>query len=184
MIVGCIAVYTDTRTRKIPNKLTFPGAFIGLIVNMIWFASQSSSGVLAGIMGGAMNSIAGWFVGVFVMSVIKALLRHMGHGDTKLMAAMGAFVGPRTLCIIILYYCFCYGIYSAFKLARVAPWMQLMMHHEAAKAGLSENMPEMNLEEVNKVRKETHAVAPVILCGAICGILMEIPTLKFMGFIK
>lgn len=185
LIVGAIGVYTDVTTRKIPNKLTFPAAFLGIILSCAWFAYNSNMGLWPGIMGGAIYSIGGWWAGVIPMTLIKLFLRQMGHGDTKLMAAIGTFVGPRTLGVIFLYYSFCYGAYAIFKIAPKLPWMQLMMSQEAGRAGISaDDMPAVDMSEVNKARKELIPVAPFILGGTILGILLETPTLQLMGFIK
>lgn len=184
LLVGAIAVYTDVRTRKIPNKLTFPAALLGLVFSMGWFAYSSNMGFWPGIMGGAIHSISGWFAGVFIMSIIKLLLRQMGHGDTKLMAAVGAFVGPKTLMVIFLYYSFCFGAYAVFRIGKVMPWFQFLMSQEAGRAGVSDNMPELDLSEVNKARKEMVPVAPFILAGTILGIILEMPTLELLGFVK
>jgi prepilin peptidase CpaA len=184
LIVGAIGVYTDITTRKIPNKLTFPAALLGIILSCCWFAYNSNMGFWPAIMGGTIYSIGGWFTGVIPMSLIKIFLRQMGHGDTKLMAAVGTFVGPTTLAVIFLYYSFCYGAYAVFKIAPKLPWFQLLMSQEAGRAGISDAMPEVDLSEVNKARKELIPVAPFILGGTILGILLETPTLELMGFIK
>jgi prepilin peptidase CpaA len=76
------ATIVDLRTRRIPNELTaaLSGVGIGL----------AAAGV-TGISGGA--AIAGFFVGLCLMLPGYAL-GATGAGDVKLMAAMGAVLGP------------------------------------------------------------------------------------------
>ncbi|MFN8659096.1 MAG: A24 family peptidase [Candidatus Obscuribacterales bacterium] len=181
ILVASIAVYTDVRTRKIPNKLTFPAAFLGLILSIIWYAYSSTLGLWPAIVAGALHSVLGWFAGVVPMTIIKIFLRQMGHGDTKLMAAIGAFVGPKTLFIIFLYYSFCYGLYAIFAIGKVFPWMQVLMSQEADRAGISENMPDVDFKEVTKARKQLIPVAPFIWGGTVLGLLLELPTEALLG---
>lgn len=76
------AVYTDLRARRIPNALTLPLCLVGLALN----------GVLLGLDGVA-SSIQGWLLGLALLLPLF-LLRGMGAGDVKLMAALGALKGP------------------------------------------------------------------------------------------
>lgn len=75
-----VAAQADVRTRKIPNSLTFPAILLGLATHL---ALGGRAGFLASLAGMAVVGVAlipGW------------LLRWMGAGDVKLMAAMGAWL--------------------------------------------------------------------------------------------
>ena len=75
-----VAAQADVRTRKIPNSLTFPAILLGLLTHL---ALAGREGFLASLAGMAVVGVAlipGW------------LLRWMGAGDVKLMAAMGAWL--------------------------------------------------------------------------------------------
>lgn len=76
------AAATDIQSRKIPNWLSLSGIGAGL--------------VLHGFVGGAAGlaiSIEGMLLG-FAAYLALYCLRAMGAGDVKLMAAVGAIVGP------------------------------------------------------------------------------------------
>ncbi|HLH72914.1 MAG TPA: A24 family peptidase [Chloroflexota bacterium] len=72
----------DLRTRRIPNSLTFGSALLGLITNAIVFGGP-----------GAVTSLEGWAIGVVLLAIPFAM-RATGGGDVKLLAAVGAWVGP------------------------------------------------------------------------------------------
>ena len=80
--VGLVACAFDVRTRRIPNALTFGTAISGLLFH--WLQSGSDGAVLAA--GGWVTGL-GLFLPFFV-------LRGMGGGDVKLLAAIGAWLGP------------------------------------------------------------------------------------------
>ena len=77
-----IASLWDWSYRKVPNSLILSMLFIGLIWNMI-----------QGGWGGLIQSIAGFAVGIACLYLPFAL-GGMGGGDVKLLAAIGAVVGP------------------------------------------------------------------------------------------
>jgi len=82
LAVGVVACVTDVRSRKIPNLLTFGAAVSGLLFHL----------VVNGLQGLGMAA-AGWIVGILLFLPIF-LLRGMGAGDVKLLAALGAWLGP------------------------------------------------------------------------------------------
>lgn len=79
-----LAGVSDIRTRRIPNALTVTGLGIAL-------ALRGATGVEPLAMGLAGAVIA------FVPAVPLVLLGGLGGGDAKLLAAVGAFVGPAGL---------------------------------------------------------------------------------------
>ena len=83
LAIGLVACIVDVRTRRIPNVLTF-GAALGGFVNQ----------VLLGGLDGALTAAGGWLVGALLFLPFFAL-RGMGGGDVKLLAALGAWLGPR-----------------------------------------------------------------------------------------
>ena len=85
-----LACLSDLRTRRIPNVLTFSAAGAGLLFHLV------SGGLSA-----AGWSVAGWFVGALLFLPMFAL-RGMGAGDVKLMAAVGAWLGPLQVVIAAL----------------------------------------------------------------------------------
>lgn len=83
IVLGLLACATDLRMRRVPNLLTF-GAALGAVV---------VQGMLLGWRG-VVVAVLGWGVGLLLLLPLF-LLRGMGGGDVKLLAAFGAWVGPR-----------------------------------------------------------------------------------------
>jgi prepilin peptidase CpaA len=86
-----IACVTDVRSRKIPNVLTFGAAAVGVIFHLA-----------VGGLTGAGTAAAGWLVGVLLFLPFF-LLRGMGAGDVKLLAALGAWLGPMQVVWLALF---------------------------------------------------------------------------------
>lgn len=81
LAIASIACWTDLRTRRIPNVLTFGAAGAGLAFHAFFSGS------------GPLTALAGWITGVLIFSPLF-LLRGMGAGDLKLLGALGAWLGP------------------------------------------------------------------------------------------
>jgi prepilin peptidase CpaA len=102
----CHAVLTDLRFRRISNRLTYPVMVVGLLAN-----------AALGGWHGLTQSALGWVTGLGIM-LLPFLLRAMGAGDVKLMAAIGAIKGPEFVLITAVYACVAGGVLAAFYLAR------------------------------------------------------------------
>jgi prepilin peptidase CpaA len=89
--LGAAATVTDWRTRRIPNALTF-----GASVVAVAFAVATD-----GIHGG-MRSVAGFGLGVLIFLPLF-VLRALGGGDVKLLAAIGAWLGPSLVGWVAVY---------------------------------------------------------------------------------
>jgi prepilin peptidase CpaA len=81
-VLVLIAGVSDIRSRRIPNWLTLSGVCAGLALN-------AATAGLAGFRLSAMGMLLGFGAYLALYS-----LRAMGAGDVKLMAAVGAIVGP------------------------------------------------------------------------------------------
>jgi prepilin peptidase CpaA len=79
LVLVSAAARADVRTRKIPNRLTFPALLLGLAVHL---AFGGGAGLLASLAGMSVAAVLlpGWRLG------------WMGAGDVKLMAAAGAWL--------------------------------------------------------------------------------------------
>jgi len=82
----------DIQTRRIPNYLTFGGAALGFAYAL---ATAGWPGLLS-------HGLAGWLVGV-ALFLPFFLLRGLGGGDVKLLAALGAWLGPSGMLTLAFY---------------------------------------------------------------------------------
>jgi prepilin signal peptidase PulO-like enzyme (type II secretory pathway) len=178
VLVALIASYTDIKTGKIFNILTFPAAAVGILTRAAQFALQNPDTAVASGFGGAINGVLGWITAVFIMGLMKFFLRQLGHGDTKLMGALGAFIGPGLVLGTFLYFCIIYAVCSLAWLAMAFPWRQFAMAQQM------KDKSAMNLDHFNEVRKRTIPIAPFIAGGLFVSLLLEKPTLQFFGFIQ
>jgi prepilin peptidase CpaA len=78
-----IAAITDLYSRRIPNALVVAGFAAGIALNS-WLMGWS----------GLWHSLAGFGLAL-LLYVLLFLIRAMGGGDVKLMAAAGSILGPR-----------------------------------------------------------------------------------------
>ncbi len=90
VILVLIAGWVDWRTRRIPNWLTVSGFLFGIAANSLLAGWQ-----------GAKSSVEGAGLALLLLLPL-VLLRAFGAGDWKLMAAVGAFLGP-VLCLFVLF---------------------------------------------------------------------------------
>jgi prepilin peptidase CpaA len=79
--VAVAAAVTDVKERRIPNRLTYPAAVCGVLLQL---ALHGWTGLLLGI--GGVLLFGGMFMPFF-------LIRAIGAGDVKLAAALGGIVG-------------------------------------------------------------------------------------------
>jgi len=177
IIVAAIASYTDIKTAKIYNKLTFPGAGLGIIVRAVEYGMNNPNTMVATGFGGAINAILGWLFGVFLVVVLKTLLRlkEIGHGDSKLMGCLGAWVGPGLILGTFLYYCVFFSVYTIATMAIAFPWKQWLVVRD---------LTMVDLTKFNEVRRKPLPMAPFITAGLVVALVFEKQTLQFFGFIK
>jgi prepilin peptidase CpaA len=158
-LVGC---GFDLHSRRIPNVLTFGGAVAALIV------SGFTGGVTA-IGSGA----AGWTVAAALWLPIYAL-GGMGAGDVKLMAAIGAWLGPATVVYAALYAAIAGAIFALALAAaqgclrQTFTNVQLLLIHWRV-AGLTPH-PELNLATATSPRL---AYAVPILVGTMAALWLQ-----------
>lgn len=89
-ILLAAAVYSDIRDRKIPNDLVMVGLLAGLVVGAVQVG------------GWPVAAVAGAVLGLAVGLALFAL-GALGAGDGKLLAVVGAFLGPVGLVMAVLY---------------------------------------------------------------------------------
>ncbi|CAG2156794.1 A24 family peptidase [Cupriavidus numazuensis] len=91
LVMVAIAATSDLRRRRIPNWLVGAGLLVALVLQIHQLGAAA----------GAMTWLTGALAGLAPF-VILYLMRALGAGDAKLMAAIGAFVGPQPLLHIML----------------------------------------------------------------------------------
>lgn len=87
-----VAAVSDWRTYRIPNWLTFGGAFFALVYGTLAARTPTV---------GALSAFSGLGVGFAAMLPFYAI-GIMGAGDVKLMAMSGAFLGPQQALMAVL----------------------------------------------------------------------------------
>lgn len=94
------AVWHDARSRRIPNRLVFCGALLGLFLNSVPFQVP---GLLSPVSepAGLLMALAGLALGLALLMPMY-LMKAMGAGDVKMMAMVGAFLGPRPVFIAMI----------------------------------------------------------------------------------
>ena len=89
--VAMMACVTDIRSRRIPNILTVSAAVAAIGFHV---ATAGTSGLFF--------ALSGWVVGLLLFLPFFAL-GGMGGGDVKLLAALGAWVGPGDVFALAVY---------------------------------------------------------------------------------
>ena len=90
LAVALMGGWTDLRTRRIPNWLNLSGVLLAIGLNTL--VSQSAGFKLA----------AAGLGFALLIYVPLYLIRAMGAGDAKFMAAIGAFIGPEDWLVVFL----------------------------------------------------------------------------------
>ena len=89
-MLAASAGMTDLKSRHIPNWIALMGLIAGVVLNTY---NRGLSGAAGAILGALLG--AGLFMGIY-------LAGGMGAGDVKLLAAVGAIVGPQSLLIVFV----------------------------------------------------------------------------------
>ena len=99
--IGCllvcgVAMWHDTATRRIPNRLTYPAILIGLLFNALLPPLFEVAGLAeANLFLGATGPRDG-FLGFglcAIIGLVSFLVRGLGGGDVKLLGVLGAMLG-------------------------------------------------------------------------------------------
>ncbi|MGD0906279.1 MAG: A24 family peptidase [Candidatus Acidiferrales bacterium] len=106
LVVGLVAGWIDWRTRRIPNWLTVSGVIGGIAIHTY------VSGWI-----GAFIAILG-VVAAMIILLPCVLLRAMGAGDWKLMAALGSILGPLMMLFVLVAAIFLAGLMALFMVVR------------------------------------------------------------------
>ncbi|MFZ0477529.1 MAG: A24 family peptidase [Terriglobales bacterium] len=89
-LIAICAGVLDWRSRKIPNWLTVSGAAAGVAANIIFCRWP-----------GLKTALMGMGLGLALLLPF-VLVRSLGAGDWKLAGSLGACLGPRPLCAVLI----------------------------------------------------------------------------------
>jgi prepilin peptidase CpaA len=161
IVAGAGAVW-DLITYRIPNRLTYTAMVIGLISQVCLLGwSGLWIGPLGLLLGGA-------------IFLVLYLLRTMGAGDVKLMAAVGAFAGPRAVVEIALYSAIAGGVIAlgvAIFKGRLRRTFENVGHLVRFHAVMgAETHPTVNLENPDALR---FAYGAAIFVGTLTEFLLH-----------
>jgi prepilin signal peptidase PulO-like enzyme (type II secretory pathway) len=170
IIVAVVAAVIDLKTTKIPNKLTFPAALVGIVLNFALLGWQAG-----------LFAILGWFVGALIMVGLD-WKKKMGFGDAKLMAAMGAFLQWKGVLIAWGFFALLYGAVTTAVFLRAFPWQHSGEMAKAAIIGVTPTIDVAAAEKVKKAMETKIALGPVIALGVLLEVFLEKATLHFLGF--
>jgi leader peptidase (prepilin peptidase)/N-methyltransferase len=100
-----IGTFTDFSHLIIPDVVSVPGIFVGLLGSFVFPEMMKASSHCAGLLASFMGILSGggviWAIGFFGKAMFKK--EAMGGGDVKLMAMVGSFLGIKlTLLAIFL----------------------------------------------------------------------------------
>ena len=90
LALAVVAAIIDVREHRIPNWLTYPGIVLGILLRWSLLGWRGLGSAFTGCL------LAGGIVFVFY------LVRAMGAGDVKLLAAIGSLVGPSNAVVVLL----------------------------------------------------------------------------------
>lgn len=115
-IIFSFALWHDIRSRRIPNQLIVLGSIAGFLLHLLL---PPGSGLFSTPVGslGIWFSLSGFAVGLLLLLPLYAL-RTLGAGDVKLMALVGAFIGPSAVVGAMLLTMLCGGVLAL----AVAAW--------------------------------------------------------------
>jgi len=142
--VAILGAGTDVASRRIPNRLTYPGMLVALVGHLVYEGWH-----------GLWSSLAGGLIGGGIF-LIFFLLHAMGAGDVKLITAVGCFAGSSHTLQIVLFSAMAGGVLAL----GIALWkrrlravlvnvFELIRFHAVERGGVH---PELNLSNPQAVR--------------------------------
>ncbi len=150
VVLAVAAAIFDLRQHRIPNWLTYPGIVLGIVTRWVAYRHDSFLGWK-----GLATALAGCLLAGGVMFLFF-MVRAMGAGDVKIMAAIGAFVGPSSAAEVLLATAICggvlaigYALYRKRMISTLKNLASVLRFH--AWAGVQAH-PEVNLDNPAALR--------------------------------
>lgn len=172
LVTTAIGAATDLKTKKIYNWLTFPTAVAGLGLNIN----------LGGINGAKEAALGYGVAGLLMMFPNPGKRIHFG--DVKMMMAVGALLGPIKFLMVMFYFSLLYGVVALVRMFKAIPREQYKAFWNVFKTlGAGVDLSEtVDMTEVREAGKRLIPLGPIIFFGTLAGILLDKPTMHFMGF--
>ncbi len=125
-LIFAFALWHDVRARRIPNQLVAAGTIAALLLQGLL---APGAGLFSTPMGslGLAASLGGFAVGLLLLLPFYAL-RTLGAGDVKLMAMVGAFIGPLGVLGAILLTMLVGGVLAVVVALRSGQLLQVMVN--------------------------------------------------------
>ena len=144
LALAVAAAVVDVQHHRISNWLTYPAMATGILLRWLFFGWKGLGSAFAGCL------LAGAIVFLFYM------VRAMGAGDVKLLAAIGSLVGPSHVIVVLLATAICGGVlamvYAIYK-RRIGATLRnvgsVLQFHAAS--GIQAH-PELNLDNPSALR--------------------------------
>lgn len=111
--LACLAAWTDIRTRRIPNALTFTGFLVALAIRALGGVDEVTAGLLGALL-------------AFGLALPLFVVRGLGAGDVKLLTACGAFLGPGRLLTAVLITALVGGLMAMIAILRRGALLQTL----------------------------------------------------------
>lgn len=169
-----LAAWRDMKSHCIPNRLVLCGVGLGLLLNSVLPEGYGFVSSLPGALG-FWKALAGLGLG-FAILLPLYVLRAMGAGDVKLMAMIGAFLGPNAIIGTILVTFIVGGMLTMFVVLRSGTLgllisnLRIMFMSSFIKATVLHEMPKVDAAPVS-AGKMPYGIA--IMFGTFTYIALE-----------
>lgn len=173
LVIACVCGFTDFKTTKIPNAITFPATVLGWAMQFYFFGFS-----------GLLDGFAGAVLGVAITIIPKfkkSSEENIAMGDAKLMMAMGAFLGWVGILLVWFWFSLVWGLVALYRFVSVLPLKTLFGSLMSKTAGGTLFTPETTAK-IQKTMRTKIPVAPAAAAGVLLAELLGPGTLEFMGF--
>jgi prepilin peptidase CpaA len=177
--ISLIAAFTDSKSARIPNWLTFPGIIWALVLNAIhtWMADESTRQWMGTI--GLSESVLGLSILFFGLLVVCSFSGG-GAGDVKLVGAVGAFLGlANGFEAILLAYIFAAAYSLINVLSRVFSQTSVEEIKEHDFSEPNEDLGTQEPDESQTLMRQKVRLAPFFALGAIFVLCRETGIIHF-----
>jgi prepilin peptidase CpaA len=165
LLVVAIATIIDLRTKKIPNWLTLSASLLAMVMQYLHWHSFL----------GLLWAAEGWLTGFFVtlaVQLLPMLTRNykkppIGYGDTKLIAAIGAFLDAPHVLRVFFYFCLFYILLALVHVIKAIDWKQAKLLFTMPAEAATNPLLMFNQQKLSTALKSYIALTPAIALATI-----------------